>query len=85
MNTYLGDTSLYDTLKEVGFIQAFSTITSLEIIDQMPFLTTIQKIHASLWRVTFPITDNFDDFREDADPHRAAALAFVAWKKGLQT
>lgn len=58
--------------------------TALEIIEQMPLSTSIVKAEFGIWKVTFPLPSFQRDFRHDACPHIAAALAFIAWKRGQE-
>ncbi len=58
--------------------------TALQIIEQMPPGTRIL-FDLSVWEVWFPVAQMQEDFRYDTCPHKAAALAFIAWKKGLET
>lgn len=58
--------------------------TAIEIIEQMPPGTRIL-FDLSVWEVWFPVAQMQEDFRYDTCPHKAAALAFIAWKKGLET
>ena len=57
--------------------------TALEIIEQMPH-ATIDKLITGEWACYFPLPNNYMDYRQDPCPHRAAALAFIAWKKGSE-
>lgn len=63
--------------KDNGFFSA------LEIMEQMPDETALEKVYDG-WNCYFDIAMHQRDFRHDTDPHMAAALAFIAWKKGLQ-
>lgn len=59
--------------------------TALEIIEQMPVGTYLEKNANNLWYVHFGLPGFFQsDYRADECPHIAAAKAFIAWKKGLQ-
>ena len=57
--------------------------TAIEIIEQMPPGTRIL-FDLSVWECWFPIAQMQEDFRYDTCPHKAAALAFIAWKKGME-
>ena len=59
--------------------------TAIEIIEQMPEGTHIKKNLDGLWYVWFNLPSMQHDFRHDKCPHVAAAKAFIAWKKGLET
>lgn len=56
--------------------------TALEIIEQMPEETTIQK-NGDTWNCWFKVSHFHSDFRGDTCPHIAAAKAYIAWKNGL--
>lgn len=73
-------------LREYGFPWSISqqNPTALQIIEQMPPGTRIL-FDLSVWEVWFPVAQMQEDFRYDTCPHKAAALAFIAWKKGLET
>lgn len=58
--------------------------TALEIIEQMPIGTLIKKHDDCDWTCWFPIGQNMGDYRSDKCPHKAAALAYIAWKKWLK-
>ncbi len=58
--------------------------TALEIIEQMPNGTHIKKNPDGLWYVWFELPGFQRDFRHDTCPHKAAAMAYIAWKKGQQ-
>ena len=72
----------------------FFAPTALEIIEQMPgeaqYLigktsgTTLSILPTGEWVCRWPITAFQNDFRQDTCPHRAAAKAFIAWKKGKE-
>ena len=86
MDVFLEYEEIMDKMAELGFSHAKNCPTAISIIDQMPYETTIEKPFFGLWRVSFPMAQNYPpDFREDKCPHKAAALAFIAWKKGLET
>jgi len=55
--------------------------TAFEIIAQMPLGTRIL-FDLSVWECWFPVAQMQEDFRYDVCPHKAAALAFIAWKRG---
>ena len=57
--------------------------TALDIIAQMPG-ATIGKLSNGDWACSWNLPNNYRDFRQDQCPHKAAALAFIAWKKGLE-
>ena len=84
MNHSLQDRDLEKQIERLGYKGEVTPYTALEIIDQMPYGTGIERVNAITWKVTFPITEYYPDFREDSCPHRACALAFIAWKKGLE-
>ena len=64
--------------------------TALDIIDQMPVGTKLQTLLDTkgnkIWECVFDINSNgyYADARQDPCPHKAAAIAFIAWKKGLE-
>ena len=58
--------------------------TALEIIEQMPHGTHIKQNPDSLWYVWFELPGFQRDFRHDTCPHKSAAMAYLAWKKGQQ-
>lgn len=53
---------------------------AIEIMKQMPTGTRLQKEPLGIWKVTFPTSQGIPYFAEDSCPHKAAALAFIAWK-----
>lgn len=57
---------------------------ALEIIEQMPPMTSISKNYFGVWECSFVIGQYQTDYRADPCPHKAAALAFIAWKKGQE-
>lgn len=57
--------------------------TALHIIEQMPDRTYIQ-FDLQNWECWFGITFMQKDFRHHKCPHEAAALAYLAWKKGME-
>ena len=69
----------------LGIEEVVFAPTALEIIDQMPEGTHIKKNLDGLWYVWFNLPSMQHDFRHDKCPHVAAAKAFIAWKKGLET
>lgn len=86
MNTNVG----FEMAKELlsagfpcGMMGGIIVPTALEIIEQMPFGTYPCKNADGLWYVWFELPGYQRDFRHDACPHIAAALAFIAWKQGL--
>lgn len=71
--------------KEIdGVINVVFAPTALEIIEQMPIGTLIKKHDDCDWTCWFPIGQNMGDYRSDKCPHKAAALAYIAWKKWLK-
>lgn len=71
-------------LWEIHLPRAIYAPTALEIIEQMPDITSIHKNSMTEWVVSFPLPGFQHDFRFDTCPHRAAAKAFIAWKKGKE-
>jgi len=71
----------YPGIQQLQAIGLFAP-TALEIIAEMPFGTHIVKNEKD-WSCWFKITEMQPDFRHDPCPHKAAAKAFLAWKKGL--
>ena len=60
-----------------------SAVNAFSILDQMPG-ATIGKLSNGDWACSWNLPNNYRDFRQDECPHKAAALAFIAWKKGLE-
>ena len=85
MNVCLTDEELRGKLFKNGFVGPIEyPYTAIEIIDQMPEGTQIKKNLDGLWYVWFNLPSMQHVFRQDQCPHKAAALAFIAWKKGLE-
>ncbi len=59
------------------------TDNALEIIAQMPDGTRIE-VQGTDWVCRYPITGVYDNCIWDTCPHRSAAKAFIAWKKGME-
>lgn len=57
--------------------------TALEIIEQMPG-RWLHRDGEGLWHVTWTVTQYYQDERIDTCPHKASAMAYIAWKKGQQ-
>ncbi len=77
-------TAIVQTIEDWAFLHndmAFAP-NAIQIINQMPPVTTINKTKTDVWRVTFPASKVRFDFVDDECPHKAAALAFIAWKRG---
>lgn len=66
-----------------NFKEMYYAPTALEIIAQMPG-RWLSRDRDGLWHVTWTVTQYYQDERIDACPHRAAAMAFIAWKKGKE-
>lgn len=66
-----------------GVINVVFAPTALEIIEQMPG-RWLSRDRDGLWHVTWTVTQYYQDERIDACPHKAAAMAFIAWKKGKE-
>ena len=84
MNAFLEDEDLQNLLELKGFDAGETHLVhALDILNQMPENTTIERVVGG-WHCHFDMTHNYRDFRYDSCPHRAAALAFIAWKKGMK-
>jgi len=63
--------------------------TGFDIVEQMPVGTKLQTLVEEtgglVWECVFDIdqSGHYQDGRQDPCPHKAAAKAFLAWKKGL--
>lgn len=57
---------------------------ALEILEQMPPMTSISKNYFGVWECSFAIGPYQTDYRADPCPHKAAAYAYIAWKKGRE-
>lgn len=70
--------------ENTGVVNVVYAPTALDIIEQMPDITSIHKNSMTEWVVSFPLPGFQHDFRFDTCPHKAAAMAYIAWKKGQQ-
>ena len=70
--------------ENTGVVNVVYAPTALEIIEQMPYGTAISKNIDGFWYVNYNIARFLLDFRHDTCPHKAAAKAYIAWKKGQQ-
>jgi hypothetical protein len=66
-----------------GVIKVVYAPTALEIMGEMPPKTRLEKV-GEKWECIFELPTFLQDFREDRCPHRACALAYIAWKKGME-
>ena len=89
LSIFFADTSSYFVTiagKVVWYSDAFDAVyapTALDIIAQMPG-RWLWRDSDGLWHVTWTVTQYYKDERIDACPHEAAAMAYIAWKKGQQ-
>jgi len=88
MNPYLEmndqNGQIHIDLNKYGFDACSCVVTALDIIAQIPG-ATIGKLSNGDWACSWNLPNNYRDFRQDECPHKAAALAFIAWKKGLES
>ena len=80
------DYEIPKALRDAGFASGIwqKTPTALEILEQMPPMTSISKNYFGVWECSFAIGPYQTDYRADPCPHKAAALAYIAWKKGME-
>jgi len=79
-------------LRDAGFPQTSINVlnkpgltfpTAFDILAQMPG-ATIGMLLNGQWACSWDLPNNYRDWRQDPCPHKAAALAFIAWKEGIK-